>query len=177
MDIAEPQPLHRCVVGSGGAMSVSRILGAALALALLAACAKPGPPAAPPPAFNTAISVHELMENLVEPNADAVWHASGAIVDAKGVHDLSPTTDAGWAQVHGAATVVAEAGNLLLIPGRARPGKTWVDQSHKLTELGLEAMKATDAKDKDAMLRIGGELDGACDGCHEVYVLGQPEKP
>jgi hypothetical protein len=151
---------------------------AIVALAVLAAgCSKPAPPAPPPPAFNTTIPVHDLMEDVVEPNADVVWHASGAIVDFKGTHDLSPTTDAGWATVHNSAAVVAEAGNLLLIPGRARPGKTWTIKAEKLTELGLEAMRATDARDKDAMLRIGGELDDTCDGCHEVYVLGEPPKP
>ena len=38
-------------------------------------------------------------------------------------------------------------------------------------------MKAADARDKDALLRVGGELDDACDGCHAVYVLGEPAKP
>jgi hypothetical protein len=146
----------------------------AVAAALLASCSKPAPPA---PAYDTTIPVHDLMEDVVEPNADAVWHASGAIVDFQGVHDLSPTTDAGWQDVRNHASVVAEAGNLLLIPGRARPGKAWATQAHAMTQLGLQAVKAADAKDKDAMLRIGGELDGVCDGCHEVYVLGEPEKP
>jgi hypothetical protein len=145
-------------------------------LALLGACSKPAQPPAPPP-YDTSLSVHDLMVDVVEPNADAVWKASGAIVDFKGVHDLAPTTEAGWAAVHDNAAVVAEAGNLLLLPGRARSGNTWSRQAHVLSELGLEAMKATNAKDEAAMLRIGGELDGACDGCHEVYVLGEAAKP
>lgn len=146
-------------------------------VAALGACSKPAQRAIAPSPYDTTIPVHDLMVDVVEPNADAVWKASGAIVDLKGVHDLAPTTDAGWAAVHDNAAVVAEAGNLLLLPGRTRPGRTWTRQAHALTELGLAAMKATSAKDEAAMLRIGGELDGACDGCHEVYVLGEPEKP
>ena len=149
------------------------LIVAASALAL-AACAKP---TSTPTPYDTSISTHDLMTDVVEPNADAVWHASGAIVDFQGEHDLSPTTDAGWADVRGHAAVIAEAGNLLLLPGRMRPGPTWTAKAHALTELGLEAVKAAKTKDKDAMLRIGGELDGVCDECHEVYVEGQPGKP
>ena len=154
-----------------------RIIAAMALVVLSAACSKPAPPAAPAPAFDTTIPVHDLMEDVVEPNADAVWRASGSIVDAKGVHDLSPTTDAGWASVRSSAAVVAETGNLLLIPGRARPGKAWTAGAQRLTALGLMAMKAADARDKDALLRVGGELDDACDSCHAVYVLGEPAKP
>ena len=156
--------------------------GLALAtLALLAGCQQPKPaaqvPAPAPPPFDVSIPLHELMEHVLEPQTDIVWSASGVVVDFKGEHDISPKTDEAWAKVHDAAMVVAESGNLLLLPGRAREGKTWTQQAQSLTRLGLEAMKASDAKDKDAMLRIGGDLHDACEECHRVYVLGEKPKP
>jgi hypothetical protein len=152
-----------------------RLGGLAVAtLAALAACQRPMP--APPP-FNTSLGLHDLMTHVIDPNTDAVWAASGVVVDLHGEHDLSPRTGAAWAKVHDAAAVVAESGNLLLLPGRARPGKTWIRQAQALSALGLAAMKAADAKDKAAMLRIGGDIHDACEECHRVYVLGETPKP
>ena len=144
----------------------------------LAGCQKPTPPPPPPPPrFNTSVGLHDLMEHVIDPATDIVWAASGVMVDMKGEHDLSPQTPQAWAKVHDAAMVVAESGNLLLLPGRIRDGKTWTGQAGKLSALGLAAIKAADDKDKAAMLRIGGDIHDACEECHRVYVLGEPPKP
>jgi hypothetical protein len=161
------------------------------ALALVAASAgcsqpKPAAPAAssasaaaavPAARYDVSIPLKELMEKVLDPATDVVWSASGIMVDFKGEHDLAPKTDAAWAKIHDAAMVVAEGGNLLQLPGRARAGVTWGRESQKLTRLGLEAMAAADHKDKEAMLRIGGDLHDACEECHRVYVLGEAPKP
>lgn len=154
--------------------------GAAVAMASLvglAACHQRPTPAAPPPLFNTSLGLHELMGRVIDPNTDVVWAASGVVVDLHGEHDLAPKTDAAWAKVRDAAAVVAESGNLLLLPDRLRPGKTWIRQAQALSALGLAAMKAADEKDKGAMLRIGGDIHDACEECHRVYVLGEAPKP
>jgi hypothetical protein len=153
-----------------------RGIAAAACLASLAACERPAP-APPPPPFNTTIPLHDLMVHVIDPNTDVVWAGSGVVVDMQGEHDLSPKTDADWAKAHDAAAVVAESGNLLLLPGRMRSGKTWTGQAQKLSALGLAAMKATDDRDKAAMLRIGGDIHDACEECHRVYVLGEAPKP
>jgi hypothetical protein len=149
-------------------------MAAALAMAALAACQQHAPP---PPPFNTSLGLHDLMTEVIDPQTDIVWAASGVVVDMQGEHDLSPKTDAAWAKVRDAAAVVAESGNLLLLPDRIRPGKTWIRQARTLSALGLAAMKAADDKDKGAMLRIGGDIHDACEECHRVYVLGEPPKP
>jgi hypothetical protein len=162
---------------AGGRVMSVRGMILAVGLMGLAACSRPTPSAPPPTAFNTTIGLHDLMEHVIDPSTDVVWAASGTMVDFKGEHDLSPKTDTEWAKVHDAAMIVAEGGNLLQLPGRIRPGKTWTGQAGKLSALGLEAMKAADAKDKVAMLRIGGDIHDACEECHRVYVLGEPPKP
>jgi hypothetical protein len=152
-------------------------MGATTWLLALTACQKPAPAPPPPPAFNTTLGLHDLMTEVIDPHTDIVWAASGVVVDMQGEHDLSPKTDAAWAKVRDAAAVVAESGNLLLLPDRIRPGKTWIRQAQSLSSLGLAAMKAADQKDKGAMLRIGGDIHDVCEECHRVYVLGEPPKP
>lgn len=146
-------------------------------LAGFTACQKPAPAQPAAPTFNTTISLHDLMEHVIDPSTDIVWAASGIMVDSHGEHDLSPRTDEAWARVRDAAGVVAESGNLLLLPGRLRAGKTWTGQAARLSALGLEAIKAADDHDKVAMLRIGGDIHDACEECHRVYVLGEAPKP
>jgi hypothetical protein len=157
--------------------SLRRAAAVAACLSHLAACQRPTPSPPPPPPYNTDIPLHDLMTRVIDPTTDIVWAASGVMVDMHGEHDLSPRTDAAWAKVHDAAMVVTESGNLLLLPGRIRPGKTWTAQAQKLSALGLAAMKAADDKDKEAMLRIGGDIHDACEECHRVYVLGEAPKP
>jgi hypothetical protein len=154
----------------------ARWIAIAAALGCLAGCSRSAP-LEPSPPYNTSISLHGLMENVLDPTADVVWGASGTMVDFEGEHDLSPRTDDAWARVHDSAVLLAESGNLLLLPGRLQPGKTWTGQAQKLSLLGIEAMRAADARDKAALLRIGGDIHDACEECHRVYVLGEPPKP
>lgn len=154
----------------------ARWIAVAAALACLAGCSRSAPPEPPPP-YNTSIDLQDLMEHVFDPTAEVVWGASGTMVDFEGEHDLSSRTEDAWAKVHDGAMLLAESGNLLLLPGRLQPGKAWTAQAQKLSMLGIEAMRAVDARDKAALLRIGGDIHDACEECHRVYVLGEPPKP
>jgi hypothetical protein len=156
------------------------VLAAGAAVLLLAACAKPAPaPAAagPAPSYDVSIPLKDFMLRVLDPATDVVWGASGVMVDFKGEHDLSPKTDEEWSKLHDAAMVVAESGNLLQLPGRARDGVTWNREAHRVTTFGLEWIKAIDARDKEGVTRIGGDIHAACEECHRVYVLGEAPKP
>jgi hypothetical protein len=148
----------------------------AAALGCLAGCTRSMSPEPSQP-YNTGINLRDLMEHVMDPTAAAVWGASGTMVDFEGEHDLSPKTDDEWTKVHDSAMLLVESGNLLLLPGRLQPGRTWTGQAQKLSMLGIEAMRATDARDKAALLRLGGDIHDACEECHRVYVLGEPPKP
>ena len=154
----------------------SEAIGLLAALACVTACQRPDP--SPPTAlFNTTLGLHDLMEHVIDPAADNVWAASGVVVDLQGEHDLSPKTPEAWGRARDAAAQLAESGNLLLLPGRLRPGRTWARQAQTLSLLGLASMKAADSRDKAAMLRLGGDIHDACEECHRVYVLGEAPKP
>src|SRR3954470_10659049 len=69
--------------------------------------------AAVPTAYEPSATIQEIMDSIVDPAADDIWHASVSTVDKNGVHDLSPTTDPGWHELRRRAIQLAEAGNLL----------------------------------------------------------------
>ncbi|MEP5764767.1 MAG: hypothetical protein ABJ308_09235 [Halieaceae bacterium] len=135
-----------------------------LLLTLLAACSQQ----APPPPFEVVLDAHHTMELIVYPAADLLWESAGTIIDAEGEHDLSPTTDAGWEEVERNAGLLAEAGNLLMLPGRSK-GADWDHYSQGLIRTGRQALAAAQAQDAEALFDAGGAIYQECKGCHEQY--------
>jgi len=175
---------------------VSRTLAVALAsaMAITGCSAKPEatqPPAAPAPSFTPVLSVKELMENIVDPQADYVFDAVGSDVTAKGVVEITPTTDDDWTKIQRGAYVLAESSNLLKMTRRMAPdGAANVEpggpeltpaqieakvkdnpalwNSHADT-LRTEALKVIDivkARDAGKLLAAGSAIDRACEACH-----------
>ncbi len=146
-------------------------LGAA-AVAGLGSCAKP-PPEAP---YDLTLDMKELMGHVVDPGAWAFWHASGEVETEKGTVSNLPTTTEGWDAAESGAAQVAEAGNLLLMPGRNRNEKAWTEWAVKLQKVGHAAKDAAEKKDPKAMFETGAEMYQVCTGCHAVYVIPEAIK-
>lgn len=115
------------------------------------------------------ISMHDLMNSVLDPATDVIWGASGTIITQQGSTELAPTTPEGWQAVYAAGALVAESGNLLLVPGRAMDDGAWLDYSQALGAIGKEAMAAALAEDADAIFEIGGRLYNVCVACHLAY--------
>src|SRR5207247_1652641 len=113
---------------------------------------------------------------------------------AKGVEEKFPRTDEEWKQVRRHAIMLLEATNLLQMPGRhvAKPGEKaddpkvelapekiedMINKDHEsfnkfaraLHDATMDAFKAIEAKDKEALLNAGDGIDNACEKCHLEY--------
>ena len=148
-----------------------RIVVAALA-ALLVSCTQETADELPVQAVG---DLHDTMTWVLDPAADVVWGSSGWIVTAEGEHDLTPTTEEGWNQVRHSAAVLAESGNLLLMPHLVPEtnAEAWTEFSHGMTRVAQHAMAAVDAKDSAALFETGGHLYNVCLACHQVYARGE----
>ncbi|NQX88872.1 MAG: cytochrome c [Halioglobus sp.] len=120
------------------------------------------------PAYDLAMNSHQLMEWVLEPAADIVWDSAGTIITAEGHRELAPGTDAGWDKVVRAGAVLREAGNLLMLPGRAA-GADWLEYSQALSGAGRRVMAAANAQDPDALFDAGGHVYQICRACHDQY--------
>lgn len=120
--------------------------------------------------FKPTGDVKHLMQWVLDPAADHVWDSSGSIITAAGTEERAPTTEEAWLAVQRSAIVVAETGNLLLIPGVARDSGAWQDFSLGLIDAGLQAKSAADAHDGDALFEAGAQLYRVCSGCHAAYI-------
>lgn len=140
-----------------------RLLCAALAVAASAAC---GP--APPP-YKPVADVKRLMQGVVDPSADFVWQSVAIIFTKDHMEERRPRTDKEWDAVRGHAMTLAEAGNLLMMPGRAKDGGDWMKFAQELVDVSAAALRATEAKDADRLLDVGGPIDEVCERCHKKY--------
>ena len=151
-------------------------LVALAALLSLAACSGPGGSGAPAGVkFDTTLPMSEFMAHVVDPAAQAYWKGAGVELTDAGETDLSPRDEEGWEALVTAASTVAEAGNALQLPDRARPPEAeWNRLAQEMTARAFDARKAADARDKQAVFDTGGRLYETCVACHAKYVIGPP---
>jgi hypothetical protein len=186
---------------------ITSAVACAVVLGLAACSQNPAPPpaaAAPEIPFQPDASIQDLMENVVDHNADILWESVAVISSEKGVEERQPRTDEEWATVRAAAVTLAEATNLLMIPGRkvAHAGKVLqdsevegilkaeqiqalIDGDHSkfaskamaLHAAALAALEAIDAKDHNKLSDVGGAIDEACEQCHTTYWYPDQKTP
>lgn len=149
----------------------------ALSILLLAGCGSGEQEKTP---FKPTTNTKDLMNWILDPSADVIWGNSGWEVTEEGERELFPTTDEGWNELVHAAAMIAESGNLLLIPGRENGadgrGEDWTAYSQALVETGNRLIEASQAHDKQAVFDVGGQLYRICLACHQRYLFPEQEK-
>jgi hypothetical protein len=144
---------------------MDKLLFCGAAALLLAACKSS--PARPP--IQAVASLEEVMHHMVIPNAEIVWKSVGTIYTPGKVEEIQPRTDNEWLAVEQGATVLTEAGNLLMMEGRAKDNGPWMERARALREAGASVHAAAKARDVAAVFERGGYLFDACQGCHFQY--------
>lgn len=125
--------------------------------------------AAGAPGFNLTLDMTEFMAHVVEPTADVIWKSAGWVSDENdGYYELYPTDDAGWENVHNHGAMMVEAGNLMMLPGRAMDG-AWMTYSEAISTVGSSIMSAADAQNKEDLFQAGAQLYSVCTACHQAY--------
>ena len=139
-------------------------------------------------------TIKDLMQSVVDTSADVVWLSVTTEVNEKGLIDTRPTNDEEWSRVRHGAVTLAEAANLLMIPGRhvARPGErsetpgielepaemevlinkdrgAWNTRATALHDAAMLAVNAAEKHDADKIFEIGETIEQACENCHRQY--------
>ena len=124
------------------------------------------------------------MRGILFPNSNVVFAAQNEeFASLKQDKDPSLATDPlrgvynSWTAVEDSGYALAEAANLLMIPGRVcsngKPAPVgnadWAKFVAGLRDAGMEAVKAAKAKNQDAMLDVSDKMTTACSACHDVY--------
>src|SRR5215216_5234766 len=112
-------------------------------------------------------STREIMDGIVIPYSQAIFDAV-AYENAKLTR--APRNDDEWHRLYVQALAVAEAGNLLMIDGRAKDQADWIALSHEMSLKAAAVAKGASLKEVDRVLEAGGELYETCTACHAKYV-------
>jgi cytochrome c556 len=118
-----------------------------------------GPAIAEAPTFETVGSVRQIMIAIITPASNVVFKAPGDV----------PTDAKSWAVVQNNALMLAESGNLLMIPGRAKDNGDWAKDSKALVDAGAAAYAAANAKNIDSLTVVGDQILDTCKTCHQKY--------
>jgi hypothetical protein len=111
------------------------------------------------PKIEPVATVLELHETMISPASDIIFN----------VGLESPKDDGAWAAVRNNALIPAESGNLLMIEGRAKDTGAWMEMSKAMVKAAMQAQKAAEAKDVEAVSEAGNEIVTVCMRCHEPY--------
>ena len=171
---------------------VSVLLTALLAVVSCRPAAEAPPPEPPP--FVTDVTVKDLMLNIIDTSADVVWLSVTTVANEKGLVETRPQNDEEWTKVRQGALTLAEAANLLMIPGRrvappdhksevpgielegeemdaliAKDRAGWYQRAKALHDAAMATYRAAEAKDADKVFELGESIENACEGCHSTY--------
>jgi Cytochrome C' len=137
-------------------------------------------------------TIKDVMHSMVDPNGDFIFESIQNIGDEHGVHQKAPRTDAEWEDIRRHLAVLRQAPDLVDGRRAARPrDRSRNPQSEnepeevqkavaadpasldrrarRLQNAATLAMKAVDARDKEALLRAIDGIDKACENCHLHY--------
>jgi hypothetical protein len=133
-------------------------------VAAMSSCrpAAPAPPSAavePMPLARRVGTMSELMVDFVYPASDAVFYISSR----------TPTTSEEWMTLQGQTLMLAEAANLLMMPGRARDQDRWMADAALMLDAGEAAYRAAKARDVPALEALSDQLYESCVTCHRDY--------
>lgn len=121
------------------------------------------------PPFQLVGSIEDVMHDVVYPHAEVVWDSVGTIITEEGTHEIRPGSEAEWLRVTQSAYTIAEAGNLLMLEGRAKDTGDWMEYASGLIDAASLAVEAAQARNAERLFDTGGTIYEACTACHEQY--------
>jgi hypothetical protein len=160
---------------------------AASVLLLVSACYSPQPASAPKaagPAAQVQGNLQQVMRGILFPNSNIIFAVQGKNpAEIKPASDPATATDplmgayGGWTAVENSGIALAEAANLLSIPGRKcangrdvpMNNPDWPQLVQGLRDAGMKAYKAGQSKNEDMILDAADAMTTACANCHDKY--------
>ena len=146
-------------------------------------------------------SIKDIMDSLINPNANALWDSVASYIKANRIEEKAPRNDAEWRALRFKAITLLDATTLLLVPGRhvAKPGErsqnpeielhpeqietlisadtaAWTNLARGLHDSTVLVLNAIDRKDVQALRVSGNAINRACEQCHQRYWYPNREK-
>ena len=146
--------------------------------------ARAGAPAAAPRAQQVHGTLLQVMRGILFPNSNVLFSAqtvdpASIKKDADPTSSVNPLAGAygGWEAIENSGLAMAEAANLLTIPGRVcgngKPvpvqNADWQRFVQGIRDAGIATYKAGQSKNMDMVVDAADKVTTACMNCHDVY--------
>lgn len=129
--------------------------------------------AADAPPLKPVATLDQVMDGILAPASQVYWQSVSTIVSKEGIEERFPKTDEEWEAVWASAMTIAEAGNLLMMPTRAKDDGEWMRLSIAMVDVGVAAAKAAESKRPEAVLEMGEQVYNVCTECHMKYIVDE----
>ena len=136
------------------------------------------------PAAQVHGNLSQVMRGILFPNSNVIFAGQNTNpADLKPEKDPSTATDpllstyGGWTAVENSGIALAEAANLLTIPGRKcangldvpMKNPDWPGLVQGLRDAGMKAYEAGKSKNQDKLVDAADSMTTACANCHDKY--------
>ena len=118
------------------------------------------------PPFRAVATISEIMDAITLPYSDALLY----------IQRNPPKSERDWEKLQMQALMLAESGNLLMMKDRAKNQGQWMKDARLLVDAGIAAVKATRAKDIQAVLALNDQIVYSCITCHTKFRSGRRER-
>ena len=118
------------------------------------------------PPFQPVATISQIMVAITLPYSDALLY----------IERNPPKNDRDWEALQLQALMLSESGNLLMMKGRAKNQGQWMKDARMLVDAGAAAVKATRAKDIQAVLALNEQIVDSCITCHKQFRSGRRER-
>ncbi len=116
--------------------------------------------------FQPVATISQIMVAITLPYSDALLY----------IERNPPQNERDWETLQLQALMLAESGNLLMMKGRAKNQGQWMKDARMLVDAGAAAVKATRAKDIQAVLALNEQIVDSCITCHKQFRSGRRER-
>jgi len=146
------------------------------------------PPGTAPAAAAPPGNLAQVMRGILFPSSNLIFNVQNQDPGAQkmgwqpgdtpfGWADWGAGIYSGWELVDYAAIAIAESAPLMLAPGRrcenGRPVPVerpdWIQYTNEMAEAGRAAYRASQSRDREAVIEVTNAIADACLRCHEVY--------
>jgi hypothetical protein len=156
-------------------------------IALIAACTTNHEPAVSARTPEVPVgTIREVMKGIVEGSSQALFDSVAITSSAAGTIQKEPSTPEEWTALEHQALQLAEAPNLLKVPGRrvarseeenTSAGPTELTPIQIQAKVAQEALGVVIGKNVQGLFDIGQKLDVACENCHLEFWYPAEKKP
>ncbi len=113
------------------------------------------------------VSINAVMVRVVDHGSHRLWDIEKP--------EMMPKNESDWETLEEHATQVAAAGALIQLEGTGVNDRDWVQQpewrkwAHEVSNAGLAAFNAAQARNVQGVIEANGRLVDACLGCHARF--------